>query len=174
MLYFAYGSNLSTPRLRARVPSAEKIAVCGLERHCLVFHKVGRDGSAKCDAFFTGREEDVVHGVLYRINPEEKPRLDRAEGLGKGYLTKKVRLAEGSTFHTGFLYYATLIDPGLKPFHWYREHVLFGAREHGLPEASIRTIEAVDVITDPDRERTARELGIYSDHSLLATEENRP
>ena len=50
MLYFAYGSNLSSARMAARVPSARVVARAQLPGHALRFHKVGRDGSAKCDA----------------------------------------------------------------------------------------------------------------------------
>ena len=40
LLYFAYGSNLSTPRLRARVPSARKLESAVLTHHRLVFHNL--------------------------------------------------------------------------------------------------------------------------------------
>jgi hypothetical protein len=54
MLYFAYGSNMSVSRLVARTPSAQPLGRCALRGHQLRFHKVGGDGSAKCDAFHTG------------------------------------------------------------------------------------------------------------------------
>ena len=76
--YFAYGSNLSTPRLRGRVPSACKLGVATLAAHRLVFHKLGRDGSAKCDALYTGRQEDIVRGVVF-----EMPLRDRAKSEAK-------------------------------------------------------------------------------------------
>ena len=83
--YFAYGSNMSIARLRSRVPSARSLGCCRLEEHDLRFHKAGRDGSAKCDALHTGRKQDLVHGVLFRIDALERPALDMAEGLGHGY-----------------------------------------------------------------------------------------
>ena len=53
--------------------------------HRLEFHKVGRDGSAKCDAFETGNPDDSVIGVVFDIHTAEKNYLDQAEGLGVGY-----------------------------------------------------------------------------------------
>jgi len=86
MKYFAYGSNMSLLRLRARVPNAERIGMFTLVEHSLRFHKWSRkDKSAKCDALFTGNPEYFVIGALFWIPREEKHPLDRAEGLGFGY-----------------------------------------------------------------------------------------
>lgn len=51
--YFAYGSNMLTERLIARTPSARPVGTSLLPGHRLTFHKRGRDGSGKCDAFET-------------------------------------------------------------------------------------------------------------------------
>ena len=61
-----------------------------------------------------------------------------------------------------WMYYATRINNSLKPFHWYKDHVLIGARENGLPADYIAQIEAVESLDDPKPERHARELSIYS------------
>ena len=162
MLYFAYGSNLSVPRLRQRVPSARPLAVAVLDGHRLAFHKVGRDGSAKCDAALAPQDDATLYGVVYRIDARHKPRLDDAEGLGSGYQQKtvEVRHADG-TRCSAFTYYATHIDPGLRPYPWYKEHVVRGARAQALPPAHIALIEAVETIDDPDPQRHQRELAIY-------------
>jgi gamma-glutamylcyclotransferase len=162
MYYFSYGSNMSLKRLRARTPSVMRIESGLLEEHQLVFHKSGRDVSAKCDAYYTGDPEHFVIGVLYEIHPEEKPILDKVEGLGAGYEIKDVsiKLDDGSSTEA-FTYCATHIDADLKPFDWYREHVLVGAKENSLPEDYIQAIEAIEFIKDKDTERRARELSIY-------------
>jgi hypothetical protein len=162
LFYFAYGSNMSVNRLRARVPSAEPLGVSRLDQHRLSFHKIGRDGSAKCDACFTGYAEHHVLGILYHIDHAEKAFLDQVEGLGKGYEVKEVDLLHPHGHEvTAFTYYATHIDPELSPFHWYREHVLRGAEEFGLPEAYIDLIRSVNCIDDEDISRLRRELSIY-------------
>lgn len=161
MLCFSYGSNMSHRRLQARVPSARFVAVAELPAHRLRFHKSAGDGSAKCDAEETGHPDDRVIGVIYEIDDAEKPDLDRHEALGLGYDEKQVELTTGSDRVRAWMYYATCINNALKPFHWYKDHVLIGARENGLPAEYIAQIEAVESIDDPKPERHRRELSIY-------------
>jgi len=127
-----------------------------------VFQKSGKDESAKCNAHHTGNSEDYVIGVLYDIHPDDKPALDKFEGLGSGYEMKNVliKVDDGSLFEA-FTYYATHVDNSLKPFDWYREHVLIGARENALPQDYIEAIQSIEFIEDNDTERRARELSIY-------------
>jgi len=162
MHYFAYGSNMSTPRLRQRVPSALLLGVAILRGHRLVFHKAGRDGSAKCDITVTRYRADAVHGVLYRLDPRHKAFLDEAEDLGMGYELKNVGVQrrDGGTL-VAFTYFATRIDPQLQPYSWYLHHVIRGAKEHELPGHYIASIASVDTIDDPDRVRQRMELAVY-------------
>jgi len=162
MLCFSYGSNMSQRRLQARVPSARFVTVAELPAHRLRFHKSAGDGSAKCDAEETGNPDDRVMGVVYEIDDTEKPDLDRHEALGFGYDEKRVELITGEGTLQAWVYYATQINDSLKPFHWYKDHVLIGARENGLPADYIAKIEAVESIDDPKPDRHGRELSIYS------------
>jgi len=162
MFYFSYGSNMSWKRLRARVPSAEKIGTGILDQHLLRFHKSGRDKSAKCDAYHSGDPEHRVVGVLYKIHPDEKPALDEVEGVGSGYEIKDVVISQENGIPVeAFTYYATDVDADLKPFDWYRQHVLIGAREHNLPDEYVEAIEVIEFVEDNNAERRARELSIY-------------
>jgi len=163
MLYFAYGSNLSSARMKHRVPVCRLVATGVLEHHRLAFHKIGQDGSGKCDAYFTGNREEYILGALYRIDAVYQEFLDRAEGLGNGYVIKNVDvIITGSRSRTSaFLYSATRIDRRRKPFHWYKEHVLRGMREHSFPEEYLARAAEVEAIADPDAARAARELQIY-------------
>lgn len=160
ILYFAYGSNMSTRRLVTRVPSARVISTATLRGHRLEFHKMGKDGSAKCDVASTGDLSDVVYGVVFEMALSEKPVLDRIEGLGNGYAEKRVVVAsESGEAFEAVTYYATSIDASLKPRDWYVEHVVRGAREHGLPVGYIKKTEATESIPDP--ENYEREMAIY-------------
>ena len=161
MLYFSYGSNMSLARLRSRAASARFHTIAALPAHRLRFHKTGRDGSAKCDAEHTGNTADQVTGVVYEIADADKPALDRHEGLGSGYEDKHVEVVTDTGTITAFTYFATHVDDSLKPFHWYKQHVLIGARENHLPADYIARIEAVDSMDDPDAARQARELAIH-------------
>lgn len=163
MLYFSYGSNMSVKRLLERVPSASKVGTGVLKGHELRFHKVSKkDGSAKCDAFLTGDIEHFIYGVIYDIDESDKPELDMAEGLNHGYDEKDVLIEFAGDSINAFTYYATKIDSTLKPLHWYKEHVLRGAREHQLPEQYIQLIELVESIPDLNIARHENEIAIYA------------
>ena len=162
MLYFSYGSNMSHRRLQRRTPSARFIATARLHSHALRFHKAGRDGSGKCDAFHTGTPADFVLGAVFQLTMDEKPLLDAHEGLGRGYQSKVVLLhSETHDPLEAFTYYATTIDTSLHPFHWYREHVLRGCRDNDLPADYVEMVELVSAMPDPDLAREAYELAIY-------------
>jgi len=162
MKYFAYGSNMSLRRMQQRVPSARSIGTYRLERHDLRFHKIGQDGSGKCDAFFTDDPADTVLGVLYEIAVAEKLVLDKAEDLGVGYGEKRIRVVdENCRVETCSTYYALLIETSLLPFHWYRDHVLIGAREAVLPIEYIGKIETIETIDDPDAGRARVQRSIH-------------
>ncbi|WP_143135453.1 gamma-glutamylcyclotransferase [Burkholderia ubonensis] len=60
-------------------------------------------------------------------------------------------------------YIATNKQPGLRPYHWYKQHVLAGAQEAHLPAGYIAAVERVESIEDTDSARVAREGGIYQD-----------
>lgn len=153
---------MSTPRLTDRVPSARAVTVARLHKHKLKFHKKSKYGSGKCDAEFTNDAEDVVYGVVFQISAAEKPELDRKEGLRNGYEEKNVSvIAQNGETLDAVTYYATSTDSSLKPYDWYKEHVIRGAREHGLPPEYIATIDAINSMPDPDNKRHEKELSIY-------------
>lgn len=164
MHYFAYGSNMSLSRLRERVPSAEAVGCFVLAGHDLRFHKSSKDGSGKCDAYFTSDSEDIIYGVLFKIDPNEKSALDKAEGLGYGYAEKEVTVrAHDDSSIVATTYIATNIDENLKPYSWYVNHVLVGAAEASLPSGYIEAkINSVNAVEDSDRERDAKQRAIHS------------
>lgn len=161
--YFAYGSNMSLRRLQTRTPSAARVeAPLILSCHALRFHKIGRDGSGKCDIVPVNDPGAVVCGVLFSILRAEKPALDAAEGLGVGYAEHVLTftLSNGNE-QVATSYRALQVDPSLRPFDWYKHHVLTGAREAAAPDHYLDQLAATESVSDPDRERAARELQIY-------------
>ena len=145
-LYFAYGSNMSSARLTARTPSARVVGRARLLEHALRWHKLGRDGSGKCDVVFAAGSTAVVWGVLYRIDCAEKADLDRIEGLGVGYDEHEVVVATEAGEIRARTYRARpdAVNPALRPRRWYKAHVLDGAHEHGLPASYAAMIEGVE------------------------------
>jgi len=163
-LYFAYGSNLHPHRLRERTPSAEVIGQALLSRHQLRFHKLGLDGSAKCDARHTGNPDHRVHGVVYRIEERHRPELDRAESLGTGYDARLVTLHSDAGPLSAWCYHACeqAIVGGLQPFDWYLDYVVAGARHHGLPDPYIDALIRVPSRLDPQASRSARNRAVLA------------
>ena len=147
--YFAYGSNMLTARLRERVPSAAAIGIGQLVGHALRWDKRSwQDGSGKCDAEATSRNDDVVWGVLFELDPEDKPALDKAEGVGAGYLEKTVNVLTEAGLVTAVTYCANDKDATLRPYHWYKALVIAGAREHGLPASYRSGLELVVTVSE--------------------------
>jgi len=157
MIIFAYGSNMHTARLRARVSSAAPMGTGVTLGRRLGFHKRGLDGSGKADAFYTGREQDRVWGVLFEIDPAHKPLLDRHESLGVGYDDVSVEVLCGGDIISARMYVARseMIDRRLKPFCWYHRFVLDGARLHGAPADYLEELARVEFDIDPDSKRRA-------------------
>jgi gamma-glutamylcyclotransferase len=164
LLYFAYGSNMSIRRLRQRLPAATAVMPVSVPGYEIVFHKRGRlDDSGKCGLLQRPGADAVAHGVLYEILFSDLLLLDTIEGLGNGYERCQISLDLPELGPVlAFSYLATNLDSRLQPFHWYKQHVLTGAREHNLPQAYIQRIEALESVDDPDPARQARELAIYT------------
>jgi hypothetical protein len=163
VLVFAYGSNLCLQRIGARVGRVEPVGVGFVRGHVLRFHKHGRDGSAKADAYFTGAPGDLVWGAIYRLGRVDKQRLDRFEGLGRDYLEFRVEVDSPNGMPVGALIYRAspeVIDPARKPFSWYIRLCATGARQHALPASWVAMIEAADAVEDPQAERHELELAV--------------
>lgn len=158
--YFAYGSNMHPERLRRRVPSSRLLEVAILTGHVLRFHKRGEDGSAKCNALHTGRDDDSVIGVVYEMDRVEQPLLDKVEG--RGYRVRNLRVIGDRHAYNTYAYVAHdgFIDESLKPYHWYKSLVLNGARFHALPHDYVARLLAVESAPDADPSRTEQHLAM--------------
>ena len=156
LYYLAYGSNLHPLRLQERVSSARLLGPVSLPGYRLVFHKVGADGSGKCNIRNTRHAHDTVHAALFSIHATHKPLLDSFEGRGYVDIEMQVEF-DGATYST-FVYVAkaAFINEDLPPFDWYRDLVLHGAHHHGFPDHYIADIRQTMARADPDAERGRR------------------
>jgi gamma-glutamylcyclotransferase (GGCT)/AIG2-like uncharacterized protein YtfP len=127
-LYFAYGSNLSSRRMRDRVPGARARGRARLAGFRLVADKPGRDGSAKLDV--VPDPAGCVWGALWELDAADLARLDRYEG-GYARVDVTVDSDAGALAATTYASEVRGAPPGLEPD--YKAFVLEGAREHGLP-----------------------------------------
>lgn len=160
--YFAFGSNLSSKRLLQRLPDAGLGSVAILPGHSLCFRKNIQGESGKCDIAVSDNPQDLVYGIIYHLDEAEKRVLDGYETGGFAYLDKMVEVVTlaGEPLQAVTYYAAT--DHGMQPpFHWYKQHVLLGAIEQGMPRAYIDAIAAVESVEDPRRARSEREMAIH-------------
>jgi len=163
MYYFAYGSNMALARIRRRLPSVRRVGPAWLPGYRLLFNVASsQDGSAKCNAEPSDNPTSQVLGVLFQIDPNDKSVLDRYEGVGIEYRDEnvRVRLESGGT-EEALVYLGKARTDSLLPFDWYKEHVIRGAQENGLPDTYVSRIESVATIDDPDRARAEAEFAIY-------------
>lgn len=137
-LYFAYGSNMSTPRLRARIERAAPVGRGWLDGYRLAFNKRGNDGSGKANLILDPMAQ--AWGVLFRIGPSDWTTLD---GFEVGYRRESCRVHTGTGEPSEARCYLAVApeDRDISPLDWYRAHCLEGAREHGLPASAVESIE---------------------------------
>jgi gamma-glutamylcyclotransferase (GGCT)/AIG2-like uncharacterized protein YtfP len=135
--YFAFGSNLNGARLRERAPSARALGAARLAGFRLCLDKLASDGSGKLNLARDAAAS--VWGVAFRIDPAELAALD---GFEPGYtqISVSVRLRDVVPLEAR-TYLSEQRAPGLRPQPWYRELILAGAREHGLPAEWIERLE---------------------------------
>ncbi|KAK7733164.1 hypothetical protein SLS63_004693 [Diaporthe eres] len=91
LLYFAFGSNLSSTQMRSRCPGAVAVGLAFLPGYDFIINERGFANvipSTSSTSATTPGDGDGsgVYGVLYRLSsPEEKQRLDRYEGVPWAY-----------------------------------------------------------------------------------------
>lgn len=165
--YFAYGSNMLSARLRARIGEVPGGAAASTGGYQLKFHKRGGDGSAKCDAYDTGDPRHMMHGVVYQITNQQKTALDRFEGAG--YRVTELTVAVNGSQADVFMYVAEqqYIDSHLLPYHWYKQFVLAGAYTWRLPDWYVRAIAEVPANLDPDPRRHQRNALVLAEARAL-------
>ncbi len=159
MMYFAYGSNMLERRLQnpARAPSASFRVTGRMRGYQLRFHKVGMDGSAKCNAFSTGNLDDYVCGVVFDIQSQDLEALEIAEDVPRGgYSSAQVRIEtlrdSRPLLVNCYVANVEFIDDNLLPFEWYKALVIAGALEHNLPEWYVQQLQQVPCSEDSDKE----------------------
>jgi len=149
VVYFAYGSNMSTERLKKRVPSAKPLGRAKLLNKHLVCNKKSKDGSGKSNLIdSTG---DIVWGVLYEIDRAELNRLDRVES-GYTRMILEVITDQDSSVKTYVYVSSELIDDA-RPYDLYKKLVIEGAREHQLPASYVKYLEQIQSKPNPVKER---------------------
>lgn len=78
--YFAYGSNMSEPRLSSRIGKVEIEGTYLLEGYRLVFNAGAEFLGPFANLIKTGNSRDLVEGVIYKLTTKQLRNLDGFEG----------------------------------------------------------------------------------------------
>jgi gamma-glutamylcyclotransferase len=157
--YLAYGSNLLPARIAARLDSFVTLGTTALPGWRLCFHKMGADGSGKCNLIVDPGA--IAYGAVYELSLSDKTRLDTIEGVGNGYSDQSIEL---DAFGPAWVYLAepSHINERLFPYDWYHAFVLYGAKHHLFPEDYINGIMDVACVPDEDTSRRAENTAILN------------
>ena len=145
--YFAYGSNMhDSAFLQRRRMKPLEWRVGRIKGYRLRFNLEGRPRGRAAPANICPDEGQEVWGVLYEITNREMIRLNSTEGVPGGayrptWLT--VEDMDGREVHA-MTYVAQGKAVDGRPSHRYISLLRDGARAHGLPEAWVRHLEAVE------------------------------
>jgi hypothetical protein len=138
-LYFAYGSNMGSARMRSRVPEARLRAVGCVAGFRLALDKAGADGTGRAN--LAPEAGGLVWGVVWALPGSAWPALDRFE---PGYARREIEAVSTGARVLAQTYLAT--DPADAPLDVSLEYarlLLEGAREHGLPAEHVAILEAL-------------------------------
>jgi hypothetical protein len=153
-----------------RVPSLEFRCVAELRAYRLVFNKTSTDRSGKAN-IVVGTDEDKTLGIVFSVAKEDERRLRDCEA---GYDPQSMTVYDVATGDTRevsvFIARATKTQAGLRPYTWYRRHIVCGGRHWGLDAKYLLEIGSTQADEDLDPNRTACELSFPCDRVLTDDE----
>jgi len=148
VLYFAYGSNMSSERLRSRISFMQIISRALLKDWKVVFNKRSNDGSGKAN--LVESPGAVTWGVLYEIDVQDLDTLDKIEA-GYEHTTVRIWTPDGNVVEA-VTYISENLTDDPRAYKWYKELILSGARENNLPQDYIAYLEELPVKPNSDSE----------------------
>ncbi|XP_023326928.1 gamma-glutamylcyclotransferase isoform X2 [Eurytemora carolleeae] len=143
--YFAFGSNLSSQRIRINNPSARFRSIAKLSDYKLDFNYFSKRWQG-APATLVPHEGEHVWGVLWELDQEHLETLDKQEGVPRVYKRMEVRVElEDGRSEIAYTYYLVKPDePDKRPSKVYLDVILTGAREHSLPSHYLARLEAIE------------------------------
>jgi cation transport regulator ChaC len=148
--YFAYGSNLDPGTFLGRRKMEPLETRVGVLRDFELRFDLPVGPGERGVANVASRPGDHVWGALYHLTRADAERLDRTEGVDRGFyhrLAVEVETKDGLLL-AAFTYRSPFSQPARKPSRRYLDLLLTGAREHGLPEAYVTRLEALPLAVD--------------------------
>ncbi|XP_076035822.1 gamma-glutamylcyclotransferase-like isoform X2 [Oratosquilla oratoria] len=145
-MYFAYGSNLYAKRIHINNPSAKKAAIGELKNFRLDFNYYSRRWKGAA-ATIEESDGDSVWGVLWEVHLDDMDNLDMQEGVHQQIyrpLQVKVLTGDGKEVNARTYQIIRPVEEDRRPSTVYKNVILTGARENGLPEEYIKKLESIE------------------------------
>jgi hypothetical protein len=140
VLYFAYGSNMKTSRIKERVGKVDVRGSAKLEDYRIAFNKTSTDRTGKTN--IARRKGSEVWGVVFGLTQEQ---FDKLASFERGYKVESLSVRCGNETPEVKSFIAEETTSGLRPSREYLDYLIGGAREHGLPDDYVKLLEAVKV-----------------------------
>jgi hypothetical protein len=143
VLYFAYGSNMSTARTEERVGKVRARGTARLPGHKIAFDKAGADGTGKTN-LVPNKTTDVL-GVLFGMSAAQYRNLVGYEVV---YADQSLSVRMGGKDVLARTFVAKKRTPRLRPRREYLDLLIAGANEHRLPDEYTKALEAMKVAAE--------------------------
>jgi gamma-glutamylcyclotransferase (GGCT)/AIG2-like uncharacterized protein YtfP len=134
MLYFAYGSNMSVPRMRRRCPGARLEGRAILPGHRFI---IMRSGYASIVPAAGG----CVHGLLWRLTPRAMAALNAYENVAGGLYRAVTMTVIADRRHHAARVYAGRERVCGRPRPGYLDIVTQAAHDAGFPPHYVRRLQ---------------------------------
>ncbi len=138
--YVAYGSNMSSERLYARIGKTYEIKTGHMEGYKLMFNKRADNGGTYANIAYVGSGSRCPFAA-YAISEEQLYQLDRYEGEPSHYVRIGLPFSDmtGKSSHIGHVYVANpnKLTRRENPSHEYLKYIRIGYEEHGFDRSSL-------------------------------------
>ena len=133
MLYFGYGSNLSTKYVRSYIPSATLIMRAFLPNYHIEFRRYSDNLKGGISTIIEAPGE-MVHGVIYEVDPKEIEALDILEKVPLGVYKREefMVIGENCKWYKADLYRVVKPEGPYTASKKYVGYMVEGMREHGI------------------------------------------
>jgi len=133
-LYFAYGSNMDRAAMLQRCPASKPVGIARLMRHRFIIFDEGY-------ASVIRDPQRTVWGMVWDLALADVPALDRYESLSTGLYAKVVQPVVTEQGPRRAMIYIGRSERHGTPRPGYMEGVIEAARQAGLPEDYIRSLQ---------------------------------
>lgn len=144
-LYFAYGFNISLEKMSQKCSKPRVLGIARLEGHKIGFyeHSVIWDGAVET---LVPDAQSEVWGVLYQLERYDWDQLDncedvRLDGTGEYFHYPVKVFDKQNVAHEADVYKKARLGETKKPSTEYLNLIIQGAKEQGLPESYIITLQ---------------------------------